>query len=59
MKKKLTEQEKRKRAMGKLASYGGKATYEKYGRDHFVALAKKSNAIQKKKKKLAGALKAR
>jgi len=51
MKNNLTPEQKRKKALSKLASYGGKATFAKYGRDYFVALAKKSNAKQKKNRK--------
>lgn len=51
MKIKQTEEQKLKKAMSKLGSFGGKSTFAKYGREYFVDLAKKSNAKQKKNKK--------
>lgn len=34
----------------KIASSGGKATYDKYGKEHYQALSKKGNKAKKKLK---------
>lgn len=32
-----------------VASKGGKSTFDKYGRDHFIKMAKKSVEVRRKK----------